>query len=205
MSYAISTLTDLHQMLADKISAGVVPTSSVKLAYWTRMLNDGQQYCADRLRLTTSTSLTTTGATSTTSGTIALPDNFVMIEKVIDSNGTQLQQINKEDSANIELVDAFWITGTHSNWVLNTPTNDTYTVWYVYRLAPMVNTTDECLIPDPLAVVCYAYSKLRMAQTDPLQDADKELGESNRRCDEIVSAYIFNETGGLKWTLDPNA
>lgn len=62
------------------------------------MLNDGQQYCADRLRLTTSVSKTTTGATATTGGSVVLPDDFILIDKVVDADGNQLIQISKEDS-----------------------------------------------------------------------------------------------------------
>lgn len=208
MAYTKATLADLQQSLADKISAGVVPSSSVKLAYWTRMLNDGQKYCADYLRLTKSASKTTAGASSTTGGTIAIGDDFISVVKVIDANDVELTQISPDDSAQYITSggDVFWITGNDlDDYYLNTPTNDTYTIWYVYHVAKMVDTTDECIIADPVAVVCYAYSKLRMAQTDPLDDADKELGECNRRLDKIVSARITNDEGGLKFKMQYNA
>lgn len=206
--YTKKTLTNLKQALADKISAGVVPTASATLAYWTRMLNDGQQYCADKLRLTKSASFTTTGATSTTGGSIVLADDFVLIDKVVDGDGNQLIQISKEDS--IPHISSggnvFWITGNHfDDFYLNTPSNDTYTVYYTFRPSEMSADSDECIIADPVAVVCYAYSKLRMAQTDPLEDADKEMGECNRRIDEMVSARVFNESGGLVFKLQSNA
>lgn len=207
MAYAKKTLSDLKQSLADKIAAGVLPTSSTKLAYWTRMLNDGQQYCADRLRLTTSVSKTTTGATSTTPGSVVLPDDFILIDKVVDSDGNAYEQISKEESLlATDAMKVFWITGNHfDDWYLNTPENATYTVYYTYRPSEMSSNSDECIIPDPLAVVCYAYSKLRMAQTDPLEDADKEMAECNRRLDEVLSARVFNEEGGLSFKLQPGA
>lgn len=198
MAYAKKTLANLQQSLADKISAGVVPTSSAKVSYWNRMLNEGQSYCADILRLSKSTSLTTV------SGTIALPDDFLLIDKVINSAGMPLTQINKEDSENTAS-GVFWITGNHfDGWYLNTNEDATYTVWYVFKPAEMSATSDLCIIPDPVAVVCYAYSKLRMAQTDPLEDADKEMAECNRRLDEVISANSVNE-GGQSFKLMLNA
>lgn len=198
MAYAKKTLANLQQSLADKISAGVVPASSVKTAYWNRMLNEGQNYCADILRLSKSTSLTTS------SGTIALPTDFLLIDDVINSSGMKLVQINKADSENTS-TGVFWITGNHfDGWSLNTNEDATYTVWYVFKPTEMSATSDLCIIPDPVAVVCYAYSKLRMAQTDPLEDADKEMGECNRRLDEIISANSVNE-GGQSFKLMQNA
>lgn len=198
MPYAKKTLANLQQSLADKISAGVVPTSSVKLSYWNRMLNEGQNYCADMLRLAKSTSLTTV------SGTIAFPDDFLLIDEVINSSGAKLKQINKEDSATAG-GGCYWITGNHfDGWSLNTNNDETYTVWYVFKPSEMSATSDLCIIPDPVAVVCYAYSKLRMAQTDPLEDADKEMGECNRRLDEVISANSAND-GGIQFKLEPNA
>jgi len=208
MAYAKKTLSDLKQSLADKIASGEVPTDSTELAYWTRVLNDGQQYCADKLRLTKSTSLTTTGATSSTAGSIVLPDDFILINKVVDADGNEFTQISQEESLNYvnNGGDVFWITGNHfDDFYLKTPENATYTVYYTFRPSEMSSNSDECIIPDPLAVVCYAYSKLRMAQTDPLEDADKEMGECNRRLDEVMSARIFNENGGLRMKLQTNA
>ena len=198
MAYAVKTLADLKQALADKISAGVLPTASGKLAYWIRMLNDGQQYCADHLRMTKSTSLTTS------SGTIALPDDFVVIDSVF-LDGQPLKQISKEGS---QLADGlyYWISGNHlDGFALNTPDDDTYDVFYVFRPAEMAADADECIIPDPVAVVCYAYSKLRMSQTDPLEDADKEMGECTRRLLKMESDVSFNEDGGYRFTLFPGA
>lgn len=207
MAYTKPTLADLQQSLADKIAAGVLPSSSTTLAYWTRMLNDGQKYCADYLRLTKSASKTTAGATSTTGGTIAIGDDFISVDKVIDSDGIELTQVSPEDSAQhiSSGGSVFWITGDQLNdFYLNTPSNATYTIWYVYHIAKMVNTTDECIIADPVAVVCYAYSKLRMAQTDPLEDADKEMAECNRRLNNITSDRIKNDEP-LRMKLQPNA
>lgn len=198
MAYAKKTLANLQQSLADKISAGVVPTSSAKISYWNRMLNEGQSYCADRLRLSKSTSLTTA------SGTIAMPTDFLSVVDVINASGLKLTQIKKEDSENTSS-GVFWITGNHfDGWYLNTNADETYTVWYVFKPSEMSATSDLCIIPDPVAVVCYAYAKLRMAQTDPLEDADKEMAECDRRLDEVIGDNSVND-GGQTFKLMQNA
>lgn len=163
------------------------------------MLNDGQDYCVRRLNQKKSTSLTTT------SGSVALPDDFKSIEEVVDEDGNQLAQISKEDSASAS-GSCFWVTGNHlDGYTLNTPDDVQYTVWYSFHPAKMVNTTDECIISDPVAVVCYAYSKLRMAQTDPLEDADKEMSECERRINEMEFHEIKNDEGILQMKLMENS
>lgn len=187
MPYAKKTLADLKQSLADKHDSGTLPTDSATLTYWTRLLNEGQAYCADILRLSKSTSLTTS------SGTVALPDDFLLINKVVNSDYSELSQISFEDSSGVEDL-VYWIKGDHtSGFSLNTPDDATYTVFYAYRPSPMSGATDVCIIPDPEAVVLYAYSKLRKAETDPLGDADSSMGEARKRLDELVSQYQMNE------------
>lgn len=187
MSYAKKTLADLKISLADKHDSGTLPTDSTTLAYWTRLLNQGIAYCADQLRLTKSTSLTTA------SGTIVLPDDFIFIDKVVNSEGVQLLQIDKEDADTAEGL-VFWITGNHLNdFYLNTPDNETYTVWYAFRPSELSSNSDEVIIPDAEAVVQFAYSKLRKAETDPLEDADAAMADCNRRLDEIKSHTILNQ------------
>ena len=196
MAYKQATLLDLQQNLADKHDSGVLPTDAATLAYWTRLLNNAQEYIADRIRLIKSTDLTTV------SGTIALPDNFLTIDKVYYENKL-LSKFDKIDSEGaIGLV--YWITGDHTGYSLNTPDDATYTVYYTFRVDPMVNTTDECIIPDPMAVAVYAYAKLRQAETDPLEDANQSLGEAEARIRDMISQKITNE-GDLSFTLQQNA
>lgn len=189
MAYALKTMTDLRQSLADKHDSGVLPTDATTLAYWLRLLNAGQSYCSDKLRLVKSTSLTTV------SGTIALPIDFIIVNKVVNESGVEIKQISKDSSVNASGL-VYWIKGNQTDgFTLNMPTaNDgAYTVWYSYRPAEMSATTDVCVIPDPEAVVYYAYSKLRMAETDPLGDADKSMGECDRRLDEILDQDQLND------------
>lgn len=189
MAYTLKTMADLRTSLADKHDSGVLPTDSTTLAYWLRLLNAGMAYCADKLRLVKSTSLTTA------SGTIDLPDDFILVNRVVNASGLEIQQIGMDDSVGATGL-VFWIKGNQTDgFTLNMPTaNDgTYTVWYTFRPAEMVNTTDVCVIPDPEAVVYYAYSKLRMAETDPLDDADKSMGECERRLSEIIDQQQMND------------
>jgi len=198
MSYTKKTLLDLQQYLADKHDSGSLPTDSSTLAYWTRLLNNAQDYIADRLKLVKSTDLTTV------SGIIALPDDFISIKSVIVDDEIELAQIDKEDSGGVT-GNVFWITGNHyDGFSLNTPNDDDYEVFYVYNIDPLVNTTDICIIPDPITVAIYAYAKLRQAETDPLEDANQSLGEAEARIRSMIENRVTND-GDLSFTLNENA
>ena len=186
MPYTKKTLADLKQSLADRHDAGVLPTSSVTLSYWTRMLNRGIAYCTDKLRLMKSTSLTTS------SGTIALPDDFLVINRVFDAQNNELSQVAQDDNA-MQTGWVYWISGNHTDgFALNTPTDATYTVEYSFKPAELSSDNDVCIIPDPEAVVAYAYAFLRRAETDPIGDADKALQECDSRLVEIQDTYSIN-------------
>jgi len=86
------------------------------------------------------------------------------------------------------------ITGNHATgYTLNVKTDGTYTLYYEFYVSPLVNTTDECIIPDPEAVVAYAYAQIRMSETDPLQDAEKNLKECDMRVKNMAQAISKNE------------
>ena len=189
MAFSVATLSTLKSSLADRHEAGTLPTDSATLTYWTRLLNRAKDYCADRLQLTKSTTLTTA------SGTIALPDDFLLINDVFDSGDTKWRLISKEDSEGAT-GNVYWITGNQdSRFSLNAPSDEALTVYYTYRPADMSSDTDECVIPDPEAVVARAYGMLRYAEFDPAEDADKSLGECDRRLDEIISQRNTNDGG----------
>lgn len=186
MPYVKKTLTDLLQSLADRHEAnGVVPTSSATTAYWTRLLNKGVNYCADKLRLTKSTSLTTV------SGVIALPDDFLVRDSVF-LDDYQFTQVDPQDEAqHVGLT--YWITGNQTDgFVLNTTEDDTYTVNYSFKPVELSSGTDKCVIPDPEAPVAYAYSMIRKAESDPFEDADKSMQEVDIRLKEIQSQFAVN-------------
>lgn len=189
MPFTKKTLTDLLQSLADRHeSNGVLPTSSATISFWTRLLNKGVNYCADKLRLTKSTSLTTT------SGSVALPDDFLVRDSVF------------LDTTEYTLVDAtnefiheglvYWITGNQTDgFTLNVPDDDTYTVSYSFKPVELSSGTDKCIIPDPEAVVAYAYAMIRKAESDPFEDADRALEECDSRLREIQSQSAINADG----------
>jgi hypothetical protein len=186
MAYTRKTLLDLKQGLADRHDSGILPTSSVTLNFWTRLLNRGQAYCADKLRLEKSTDLTTS------SGSIALPDDFLIVNRIFNDEDVELYQIDKDDvESRVGL--AFWITGTQTaGFTLNVATDNTVTVYYAFKPEEMVNNTDVCVIPDPEAVVAYAYSHLRKSETDPIEDAQDAMDECNKRLAEIMSQQNIN-------------
>lgn len=186
MPYTQKTLADIQQSLADRHDSGVLPTSSTTLTFWTRLLNRGQAYCADKLRMVKSTSLTTSG------GTIALPDDFLTIRRVYDSSNNESSQVDQDDLAS-HVSGAFWITGNHSSgFSLNTTEDKTYTVEYTFKPVELSGASDVCIIPDPEAVVAFAYSFLRKSETDPIGDAESALQECDNRLVEMQSAYNVN-------------
>lgn len=200
MAFTVIDLADLKQSLADRHDAGTLPTDSATLTYWTRLLNRAKDYCADRLQLTKSTTLTTV------SGTIALPDDFMVVNSVVDSNDLTWTLISKENSEQATGTQ-YWITGDQdSRFSLNTLTgyDQTFTVFYTYRPGDMSADADECVIPDGEAVVARAYGMLRMAEFDPAEDADKAIFECDRRLDEIIYQRNIND-GPQGMTILPGA
>jgi hypothetical protein len=179
--------------LADRHDSGVLPTSSATLTFWTRLLNRGIEYCADRLRPEKSKDYTTS------SGTIALDDDFLIVNNVY--NGDVLMYQVDKDRKEDQISGTYWITGNHTDgFSLNTYSDDTYTVYYSFRPSPLVNDSDVCIIPDPEAVVAYAYGMLRKSETDPIEDADAALQECDSRLLEVQSANNINSNfTGFTW------
>lgn len=200
MAFTPKTLGDLKQSLADRHEAGDLPTDSTTLSYWTRLLNRAKDYCADRLKLTKSASVTTV------SGTATLADDFLADVALVTSGGETWTLISKENSVMAGPM-TYWITGNQdTRFTLNTITgqDQTFSHYYIYRPEDMSADADECVIPDPEAVVARAYGMLRMAEFDPAEDADKSLGECDRRLDEIIYQRNIND-GPQNMTLQANA
>lgn len=199
-AYIKPTLATLKQSLADRHESGDLPTDSATLSQWIRLFNRGAEYCISRLGITKSTSLTTS------SGTIALPDDFISIDKVLDSAGNEYALIGLDESDASSTGDkVFWISGDFaSGFYLNSPDDETLTVYYTYRPSPLVNDTDTCAFPDEEAIVAYAYGMLRKSESDPFDDASSALGEVEVRLQEIASQYTKNE-GQLAIKLPNNA
>lgn len=187
------TLSDLIQFLSDKHASGVVPTESQTVSFWTRLLNEGQEYCANRLQIEKESDITTSSYEA------SLPSDFLTIVSLV-KGGEQLKLINPTQSG-IAPAGYFWITGNDVDGrTLHTPSDDTFKLHYVMKATPLVNNTDVCIIPDPYAVVCYAYAKLRQSETDPIGDAGFHLAECERRLQTIIHERVLN-SGGYGFTI----
>ena len=193
--YIKKTLLDCLQSLADRHDNGTLPTSSATLSFWTRILNRGVLYCADKMRINKSTPLTVS------SGTVVLPDDFLLINNVQDSGGIEYTMVDPSDIQSRNGL-VYWITGNQTDgFYLNTPQDGVFTVDYVYRPALMVSNSDICVIPDIEAVSSYAYSFIRKGESDPFNDADKALQECDSRLSEMISAYSIN-TDAIGFTTE---
>jgi hypothetical protein len=191
--YIKTTLTDLIQSLADRHDSGVYPTKSATISYWVRLLNRGAQYCAEELANKTPVDLTTVD------GTIALPDDVNKIDSVY-SGTTKLSPINSQDKASASGL-VYWVSGDYETGrYINTTSDMDITVTYQPYVAKMANDADVCPIQDGEAVVAYAYSKLRMAETDPLEDAADSMTECNGRIADMKSKMNIND-GGVAFTI----
>jgi hypothetical protein len=186
MAYVKKTLADLKQSLADRHDGGTLPTDSATLTFWTRLLNKGVAYCTDRLRLLKEATVTVS------SGSGSLPDDFIVMNKVYDADENEYYMVDP-DNVSSRISSAYWITGNHQDgFTLKTDDDDTFTIEYAFRPAEMTSDSDECIIPDPEAVVAYAYAYLRKSETDPLEDAESALRECDSRLAEVQDAYGLN-------------
>jgi hypothetical protein len=195
MAYTKKTLADLLQSFSDRYGETTQTSDTTILARRTRFLNQGQSYCADLLRLEKPATVTIA------SGVGNLPDDFLVINKVSKDNNEYVQ-ISQDDIAS-QTGPVYWITGNQTDgFVLNIPDDGSYDIIYAFKPAEMVNTTDKCIIPDPEAVVAYAYGMLRKSETDPVADALPSLQECDRRINEMIDQYTINSnfTG---FSLDP--
>jgi hypothetical protein len=188
--YSIKTLADCQQSLADRLTSGKLPTSSVILTFWTRNLNRGKDYCARKLRISTPRSITTT------SGKVACGAYFLLVNTVFGSDNKEITQIAEQDSPSAE-GNVFWISGNQKDgFYFNVPTgnDDTFTINQAEQFDDMVLGTDKCIIPDEEAIVSYAYSFIRKSQTDPIGDADSALQECDNRLNELLSVKTINDS-----------
>lgn len=184
--YALKTLSDLKQSLADRHDNGTVPTNSTILAKYVRLLNRGVEYCADKLRITRPVTLTVA------SGVADLPDDFITIKSLFDSDNNEYVRVDPTDT-NLQTGYAYWITGNQtSGFVLNSENDGTFTANISYRPTWMSSDSDVCLIPDIEAPVSYAYAMLRKSESDPFEDSEGSLQECDARIAEMMSSYNIN-------------
>lgn len=187
MAYSKTTFQQLQLSLAYRYGETSIPsTGTSNRNHW---LNRGVQYCADKLQLKKSDTVTIA------SGVGTLPTDFKAISSVIDANGNVYTQVNHDDYTVKKSSDAVYtITGDHtSGYILNIDTDADYTVHYYFFPEDMVNNGDICIIPDGEAIVAYAYGMLRKSETDPLGDATQSLQECDERLKELSAISIDNE------------
>jgi hypothetical protein len=186
MAFTKKTLADCLQSLADRHeSNGTLPSSSEVISYWTRILNKGVNYCADKLRLTKTTTLTTSG------GSIALPDDFLIRDSVFVGDQEYIQVDPSDKPSQVGLT--YWITGNQTEgFTLHAPDDNTFTVNYGFKPEEMISNSDICIIPDIEAPVAYAYAMIRKRESDPFEDAEAALQECDTRLKEIQSTSAIN-------------
>lgn len=195
MAYAQKTLSDCHQSLADRHDNGTVPNSSSILARYTRLINRGVEYCADRMRMSTPASVVVT------SGVGDLGTDFIIVNSVFNASGQALTLVDPEDQS-VQRGLVYWITGNaRDGYDLNVPDDGTYTVNKAFKPQWMSSTSDACIIPDIEAPVAYAYAMLRKSESDPFEDAEAALQECDSRIAEMNSQLSMNEDA-IGFTLD---
>lgn len=195
MSYAVKTLADLKQSLADRHDNGTVPTNTTILAKYVRLLNRGVEYCTDRMRIRNTSSVVVT------SGVGTLPTGFIIANSVFNSGNVELLKVDPEDqSMHTGLV--YWIIGNQTDgFTLNVPTDGTYTVNFAFRPTWLANNTDVCIVPDIEAPVAYAYAMLRKSESDPFEDSESALQECDARIAEMNSSMSINDDA-IGFTMD---
>lgn len=186
--YTKLTLADCKQSLADRLTNGIVPTLASTTNLWVRLLNRGLWYVSDKIRISKSVTLTPV------SGTVALPDDFILVNKVFYD--TTEQTLVDQDDLDKHTGNVYWISGDQFNgFYFNAPEDKAYTVSYVYRPDKMVSDSDVCVVPDIEAIVAYAYSKKRKSESDPFGDAAEAMAECDARIKEMTSQNAINSDG----------
>lgn len=195
MAYSKTTYNQLQLSLAYKYGEDAIPNSGTgPRNHW---LNKAVQYIADRLKMQKEAPVTVT------SGVGTLPTDFKAVVLVTDADNVEWVQVNKEDyNSIISPAQVFTIGGDHiSGYTLKTKTDGIFTVHYYFHNEDMVNSGDICAIPDGEAVVCYAYAMLRKSETDPLDDAQSNLEEMERRIDLMTENGDLNQAALSMKTL----
>lgn len=193
MAFTKKTLLDCKQSLADRHDNGIIPTNTTILSRYVRLINRGVEYCADIMRLSKPVTVTVV------SGVGTLPDDFILANSVFNGE-IEYIKVDPEDET-IHAGFCCWITGNQTDgFVLNVPSDGSFTVNYAFRPAPLVSDSDVCIIPDIEAPVAFAYSVLRKGESDPFEDAERSMQECDSRLKEIISASSIN-TDSIGFTL----
>ncbi len=176
---------DLQLSLAYRYGETAIPTKpTTNRKYW---LNRGQEYCAQKLNLTTSATVTVT------SGEGTLPTDFIYPETVLSSDNVELMKVAADEFSRWEGL-VYAVTGNAKDgYTIKTKDDGDYTVHYKFKPTDMTSNDDECIIPDGEAVAAYAYAMLRKSETDPLGDAETNLKECDMRIDNMIGDRKMND------------
>jgi len=187
MPYAKATFNDLLLSMSYRYGESTVPASGIdNRKYW---INRGIEFCAEQLELVTAVSVTVAANVCALNETTASPAyDFKSINELRNSDDRSFTIVTK-DVYPVKVGQYCCITGSHSTgFVLNVKEDGVFTLWYRFYTSPLVATTDVCIISDPEAVAAYAYAQIRMSETDPLEDAEKNMQE----CRDRIAAMAKN-------------
>ena len=178
MTYAKPTFGDMQLSLAYRYGETAIPSSgTANRNYW---INRGVHYVLDKIKPLKSVSVVVSGGEYNLSATI----DFKSADKLLDSQSNEYSGVAPDKYAQVE---GNWYT--IDNGILKAKSNDTFTMWYRYFPDTLTTTADVCPFTDSEAPVAYAYAMLRKSETDPLEDADKNMTE----CEERIKLMQINE------------
>lgn len=196
MPYAKHTLGDILLSFSYRYGESAVPSTGIdNRKYW---INRGVEYCVEQLKLKKTATVTVASGTANLSVTTANPaPDFKSVVQLRDSSNNEYLLIGEEEYENADnptTARVFCITGNHKDgYVLKAKNDGDYTLWYRFYISPMTATTDECIVSDPEAVAAYAYAQIRMSETDPLEDAEKNMQECRERIAGMSENISRNE------------
>lgn len=192
MAYSKPTFNDILLSLSYRYGESAVPSSGIdNRKYWA---NRGVEFIIDRLRVNKNVSVPVSSGVCNLSVSTADPaPDFKSFSQLLDSDGYAYDIVDKEaytkSSGRI-----CCITGDHNTgYILNVKADGTYTLYYQFYVSPLVNSSDICSVPDAEAVAAYAYSQLRLSETDPLGDANANMQECLTRIDKMAEDMARNE------------
>lgn len=193
MAYAKSTFNDILQALSYRYGETVVPTSGIdNRKYW---VNRGIEFCIEELNMQKSASVVVASGVCplNVATTDPVPD-FKSVVVLRDSSNQPPYKLCRPDEYAIKVGNYYAITGNHSDgFVLNAKHDGVFELHYYFYTSPLSATTDVSVIPDPEAVAAYAYAMLRKSETDPLEDADKNMEECRERIGKMAENIARNE------------
>jgi hypothetical protein len=190
--YAKPTFNEILLSLSYRYGESSVPAAGIdNRKYW---INRGIEFIVDKLRIRKNVTVTVASGVCSLSATTAEPAyDFKSFSQLLDSNGQEVPIVDREEYVE-QGGQACCITGSHdTGFTLNVKTDGTYTLYYEFYISPLVNTTDICIVTDPEAVAAYAYSQIRMSETDPLEDAGKNMDECLNRIQRMAEDISRNE------------